>query len=142
MLFYNGLCFLEWVIVFVLSRFWLFKIDLKFYFHYFFTFLCIHITDSICWSLNSSMLFKKTTGTFFFSFRGVSGKTVCQVCSSLSPDSVFTGGFRVWFGNVAAQDHKLNKKTEKQTMVMDIYTICCKNKAIHTVYTYCYLEVY
>lgn len=66
MLFCKGLSFLEWVIVFVLARFWLFKIDLKFYFHYSFKFLCIHVTDSICWSLNTSMLFKKTTETFFF----------------------------------------------------------------------------
>ncbi len=99
-----------------------------------FKFLGILITDSLCWSLNVSMLIKKAQQRLFFlrclKKYELSTNSLTNFYRS-TIGSILTGSILVWFGNITAQDHKLIKRTIKTAsriigsplpQVTDIYT--------------------
>ncbi|KAI4900272.1 hypothetical protein NFI96_023152 [Prochilodus magdalenae] len=108
-------------------------------------FLCVHITDNLTWSLNSSSIAKKAQQRLYFLWRLRKVHLPPPVLTMFyrgTVESILSCCIIAWFGNCNASDRKnlqrIVRTAEKiigvcLPSVTDIYTTRCTSKAISTV---------
>ena len=107
-------------------------------------FLGLHITNTLSWSENTTAKVKKAQQRLYFirslEKAGLSCQPLTQAYRGLV-ERVLTGGITAWYGNTTVKEKKALQRIVKpakriigaELPSMDtLYTICCRNKIIHS----------